>query len=109
MANEKDERNLVFLRHKFESEHKDGKNETRTSTLCEYGEPKGYSAMAKPVSVPCGLAIMQVLDGKLLKGLSAPYASEVCNPLREELKGGGLRWWRRPWLEDGKSWMGAWR
>jgi saccharopine dehydrogenase (NADP+, L-glutamate forming) len=42
-----DERDLVMLQHKFEIENKDGSKETRTSTLCEYGNPAGYSAMAK--------------------------------------------------------------
>lgn len=90
MAYEKDERDLVFLQHKFEIEHKDGKHETRTSTLCEYGDPKGYSAMAKLVGVPCGVAVIQCLEGKLPKGLLAPYTPEICNPLREELKGWGI-------------------
>ena len=29
---------------------------------------------------------MRVLEGKMGKGLVAPYSSEVCDPLREELK-----------------------
>ena len=85
MVYEEKERDLVFLQHRFEIEHKDGKKETRTSTLCEYGDPEGYSAMAKLVSVPCGVAVMQVLEGKLPKGLLAPYTPEICDPLREEL------------------------
>ena len=86
MAYEEGERDLVFLQHKFEIEHADGKHETRTSTLCEYGDPKGYSAMAKLVGIPCGIAVMQVCEGKLPKGLLAPYTPEVCDPLREELR-----------------------
>lgn len=86
MAYEEEERDLVFLQHRFDIEHADGKHETRTSTLCEYGEPKGYSAMAKLVGIPCGVAVMQVLEGKMEKGLLAPYTPEICNPLRHELK-----------------------
>ena len=86
MAYEEGERDLVFLQHKFEIEHADGKHETRTSTLCEYGDPKGYSAMAKLVGITCGVAVMQVFEGKLAKGLLAPYTPEVCDPLREELR-----------------------
>ena len=67
-----------FLQHKFEFQHADGKHETRTSTLCEYGDPKGYSAMAKPVGTPCGVIVMQVLEGKLLKELLARYTPEIC-------------------------------
>lgn len=87
MAYEEGERDLVFLQHRFEIEHKDGKCETRTSTLVEQGDPKGYSAMARLVGIPCGVAVMQVLEGKLGKGLLAPYTPEICNPLREGLEG----------------------
>ena len=86
MAYGEGERDLVFLQHKFEIEHEDGKRETRTSTLCEYGDPKGYSAMSRLVWIPCGVAVMQVCEGKLPKGLLAPYTPEVCDPLREELR-----------------------
>ncbi|KAL8681659.1 MAG: hypothetical protein Q9186_002256 [Xanthomendoza sp. 1 TL-2023] len=86
MAYGDEERDLVFLQHKFEIEHADGKHETRTSTLCEYGDPKGYSAMAKLVGIPCGVAVIQVLEGSLKKGLLAPYTPEICDPLRHELR-----------------------
>ncbi|KAL8994392.1 MAG: hypothetical protein Q9169_005627 [Polycauliona sp. 2 TL-2023] len=86
MAYEEGERDLVFLQHKFEIEHADGKHETRTSTLCEYGDPKGYSAMAKLVGIPCGVAVMQVLAGEMEKGLLAPYTPAICDPLRNELR-----------------------
>lgn len=46
------ERDMVMLQHKFGIEHKNGDKETRTSTLCEFGVPGGYSAMAKTVGVP---------------------------------------------------------
>ncbi len=52
-----------------------------------FSNPKGYSAMARLVGIPCGVAVMQVLEGKLGKGLLAPYTPEICNPLREELEG----------------------
>ena len=59
------ERDLVMLQHKFGIEHKDGSTETRTSTLCDLGTPGGYSAMAKLVGIPCGVAVKQVLDGTI--------------------------------------------
>jgi len=51
MQFEEGERDFLMLQNKFEIEHKDGSKETRTSTLCEYGDPKCYSAMAKLVGV----------------------------------------------------------
>jgi saccharopine dehydrogenase (NADP+, L-glutamate forming) len=87
MKFEEGERDFVMLQHKFEIEHADGSRETRTSTLCEYGDPKGYSAMAKLVGVPCGVAVKQVLSGKIsAKGILAPMTTDITEPLMEELK-----------------------
>lgn len=84
-------RDFVMLQHKFDIEHKDGKKETRTSTLVEYGRPKGYSAMAKLVGVPCGVAVKQVLDGTISeKGILAPMSSKINDPLMEEMKKYGI-------------------
>jgi saccharopine dehydrogenase (NADP+, L-glutamate forming) len=91
MQFEKDERDFVMLQHKFEIENKDGSKETRTSTLVEYGDPKGYSAMAKLVGVPCGVAVKQVLNGTISeKGILAPMSSKINDPLMEELRKYGI-------------------
>ncbi|EOO01411.1 putative saccharopine dehydrogenase protein [Phaeoacremonium minimum UCRPA7] len=87
MQFEEGERDFVMLQHKFLIEHADGSRETRTSTLAEYGDPKGYSAMAKLVGVPCGVAVKQVLDGTISdKGILAPMSSKINDPLMKELK-----------------------
>ncbi|KAI9933017.1 Saccharopine dehydrogenase [NADP(+), L-glutamate-forming] [Aspergillus wentii] len=81
------ERDLVMLQHKFEIEHKNGDKETRTSTLCDFGVPGGYSAMAKLVGVPCGVAVKLVLDGTInKKGVLAPMTMDICGPLLKTLK-----------------------
>lgn len=91
MQYEPGERDLVILQHKFEIEHKDGRKETRTSTLVDYGDPNGYSSMAKLVGVPCGVAVKQVLDGTISeKGILAPLSPKINNPLIEELKKYGI-------------------
>lgn len=87
MQYEKGERDMVILQHKFEIEHKNGSRETRTSTLVDYGNPEGYSAMAKLVGVPCGVAVLQVLDGTISeKGMIAPLSSKINNSLIKTLK-----------------------
>lgn len=87
MQFEEGERDFVMLQHKFEIEHADGSRETRTSTLCEYGDPAGYTAMAKLVGVPCAVAVKQVLNGTLSKkGILAPMTPDINNPLMKELK-----------------------
>ncbi|KAI1628215.1 saccharopine dehydrogenase [Exophiala viscosa] len=84
---EKGQRDMVMLQHKFEIEHKDGRKETRTSTLVDYGDPNGYSSMAKLVGVPCGVACLMVLDGRLKqKGILAPVTWDVAEPILTELK-----------------------
>jgi len=91
MQYEKGERDFVLLQHKFEIENKDGSKETRTSTLVEYGGPKGYSAMAKFVGVPCGLATKQVLDGTISeKGILAPMSSKINDLLMEKPRKYGI-------------------
>lgn len=87
MQYEKNERDMVMLQHKFEIEHKDGSRETRTSTLIEYADPNGYNAMEKLVSVPCAVAVQQVLNGTLSeKGILAPITPKINNPIMKELK-----------------------
>ncbi|KAI9679067.1 MAG: Saccharopine dehydrogenase [NADP(+), L-glutamate-forming] [Trizodia sp. TS-e1964] len=81
------ERDMVMLQHKFEIEHKDGSKETKTSTLVDYGDPKGYTAMAKLVGVPCAVAVKQVLNGTISeKGILAPMTKAINAPLIRELK-----------------------
>ncbi|KAL2756179.1 hypothetical protein ACRALDRAFT_1063812 [Sodiomyces alcalophilus JCM 7366] len=90
MAYEEGERDLVFLQHYFEIENKDGSKEVLTSTLCEYGAPVGsggYTAMAKLVGIPCGVAVKQVLNGTISeRGVLAPMHPSLNNPLMKELK-----------------------
>ncbi|KAI9687477.1 MAG: Saccharopine dehydrogenase [NADP(+), L-glutamate-forming] [Bathelium mastoideum] len=81
------ERDMVMLQHRFEIEHADGRGEVRTSTLCDYGDPKGYSSMARLVGTPCAVAVLQVLEGKIAeKGVLAPMSWELCEPLLRTLK-----------------------
>lgn len=68
-----------------------GWKETCKSTLVEYGDPKGYSAMAKLVGVPCDMAVKQVLDGTISEnGILAPISSKINDPLMAELKKYGI-------------------
>ena len=87
MQYEKGERDMLMLQHRFEVENKDGSRETRTSTLCDYGDPQGFSAMARLVGVPCGVACLMVLDGRISeKGVLAPVTWSLAEPLLVELR-----------------------
>ena len=82
-----EERDMVMLQHRFEIEKADGSHETRTSTLCDYGDPKGYSSMARLVGTPCAVAVLQIFDGVIKdKGILAPMSWELCEPLLTTLK-----------------------
>jgi saccharopine dehydrogenase (NADP+, L-glutamate forming) len=81
------ERDMVMLQHKFDIEWKDGSKETRTSTLLDYGDPSGYSSMAKLVGKTCGVAVKLVLDGTISdKGVIAPMTMRINEPLMRELE-----------------------
>jgi saccharopine dehydrogenase (NADP+, L-glutamate forming) len=85
------ERDLVFLQHRFEIELKDGTSQTRTSTLVEFGKVGGFSAMAKTVGVPCGIAVQLILDGRLTAtGVLAPMTNEINEPIMELLEQEGI-------------------
>ncbi|KAJ3526571.1 hypothetical protein NM208_g11127 [Fusarium decemcellulare] len=78
MQYEQGERDMVMLQHKFVIEHQDGRRETRTSTLCENGDPKTYFAMT-PVKL--------VLDGTISdKGILAPLHDSINEPLMRALR-----------------------
>ena len=65
--------------------------ETRTSTLVDYGDPKGYTAMAKLVGIPCAVAVKFVLDGTIAeKGILAPMTPKINDPLIKALKEYGI-------------------
>lgn len=87
MQYEEGERDLVVLQHKFGIEWADGKIETRTSTLVDYGKVGGYSSMAATVGLPVSVATKLVLDGTIKgPGLVAPYSPEINDPIMKELK-----------------------
>ncbi|KAI7902872.1 saccharopine dehydrogenase [Cokeromyces recurvatus] len=85
------ERDLVFLQHRFEIELKDGRHQTRTSTLVEYGKVGGFTAMAKTVGVPCGIATQLILDNQLTAtGVLAPMSHAINQPIIELLEQEGI-------------------
>lgn len=87
----KGERDMVMLQHKFEVELKDGTKQTRTSTILEYGNPEGASAMARLVGMPCGVATQLVLDGVInTPGVLAPMSAEINDPLIKAIEAEGV-------------------
>ena len=90
LAYEKNERDLVFLRHEFGALSKDGIVETHTSTLVCYGDEKS-SAMAKTVGLPAAIATEMILDRQVSQyGVIAPLREQFYSPILKKLEAEGL-------------------
>lgn len=63
---DQNERDLVILRHDVGILWPDNRRENRGINLVLYGEPQGYSAMARTVGYPTAIAVKMILDGIVL-------------------------------------------
>lgn len=80
------ERDMVVLFHEFEAEYPK-KKEYITSTLVDFGVPKGDSAMSRTVSLPAAIAVRHILAGDFsMAGVHAPVVPEIYNPVLDELE-----------------------
>lgn len=81
------ERDMIVLLHRFLATFPDGKREEITSTLIDYGQPKGDSSMARTVSLPAAIGARLVLDGTIkMTGVHIPVVPEIYNPVLDELE-----------------------
>ncbi|MDX1501978.1 MAG: saccharopine dehydrogenase C-terminal domain-containing protein [Thermoanaerobaculia bacterium] len=85
-------RDLVILRHEVVAREADGARRTRVlSTLLELGKPRGFSAMARTVGLPAGIAARLISTDRLeLAGCHLPVEPAVYRPVLEELAREGL-------------------
>jgi saccharopine dehydrogenase-like NADP-dependent oxidoreductase len=85
------ERDLVILHHIFKVRWEDGREEKIFSTLVEYGDANGYSAMAKTVGIPAAIATKLLLDGAIIrKGVIGPFTPDIYVPLLANLEKEGI-------------------
>jgi len=57
----------------------------------EYGDPSGYTAMAKTVGYPCAIATKMVLDGEIQKtGMVLPFSQDIYKPMLHRLREEGI-------------------
>lgn len=61
---EKGERDMILMRNDIGLRHPTGELETKHISLAVYGDPSGFSAMAKTVGYPAAIAARMVLDGQ---------------------------------------------
>jgi len=86
-------RDMVALVHEIEAEFADKKklSERITSTFVEYGDPNGFTAIAKTVGLPAALAVKLVLTGALpISGCHIPTHPAIYTQVLPELKKEGL-------------------
>lgn len=66
--------------------------ETHTSTLVAYGEPGGYTAMAKTVALPAAMGADLILSGEIAeRGVIMPTHRGVYEPILRELTKSGFK------------------
>jgi len=89
------ERDMIILYHEFEAEYpgRSGslepdkiRKESITSTLIDYGIPRGDSSMARTVSLPAAIGARLILEGKITAtGVHIPVSPDIYNPVLDEL------------------------
>ena len=85
MSLDKKERDMIVMHHEFVAEYP-SKKEFTTSTLLDYGIPKGDSAVARTVAFPAAIAVKMILEGKIeMTGTHIPIIPGIYNPILDEL------------------------
>eukprot|EP00052_Salpingoeca_macrocollata_P021812 m.187847 g.187847 ORF g.187847 m.187847 type:complete len:908 (-) comp21632_c0_seq1:68-2791(-) len=80
------ESDLVLLTHEFGIVWKDGRKETRRSTLYKVGDPNGHTAMATTVGLPCAIAVEHLLGGHIkATGVLRPLQKDLYNHILRQL------------------------
>lgn len=84
------ERDMIILHHDFLAEFPD-KKEHITSTLIDFGIPRGDTSMSRTVSLPAAIAVKLILEGRIREtGVHIPVIPEIYNPVLDELEKLGI-------------------
>jgi len=87
----KGERDMILMRHEVTVKWPDNRRELKGINLVEYGDPNGYTAMAKTVGYPCAIATKMVLDGEIQKtGMVLPFTQDIYKPMLTRLRDEGI-------------------
>ncbi|XP_077536251.1 alpha-aminoadipic semialdehyde synthase, mitochondrial-like [Haemaphysalis longicornis] len=91
LAYEPGERDVVIMRHDIGIEWPNGKKEMRNIDMVAYGDPNGYSAMAKTVGYTAAIAAKMILQGEIqAKGMVLPFSQDIYGPILQRLKNEGI-------------------
>jgi saccharopine dehydrogenase (NAD+, L-glutamate forming) len=81
-----EDKDMIVMYHKFGYEL-NGQKKQIDSTMVSLGENQTYTAMAKTVGLPVGLATLKILNGEISKtGILRPIHPEIYNPILKSLE-----------------------
>ncbi|SDG41497.1 saccharopine dehydrogenase family protein [Psychroflexus sediminis] len=81
-----EDKDMIVMYHKFGFEL-EGKQKQIDSTMVSIGEDQTYTAMAKTVGLPLGIAALKILNGEIQKpGVLRPIHPEIYNPILKTLE-----------------------
>ncbi len=84
-ALEDGDKDMIVMWHRF-GYTLNGNEYDRTSSMVVIGDDEDYTAMAKTVGYPIGIACKMILNGKILaKGVRLPITPDIYNPILDEL------------------------
>lgn len=85
------ERDMIVMRHTFVVENADQTRERITSTLIDFGEPRGDTSMARTVSLPLAVGVSLMAREKIDQvGVVRPVSPAVYEPVMAELSRLGI-------------------
>ncbi len=84
------EKDMIIMQHLFEYEL-EGKKKKMSSTLVVKGDDEVYTAMAKTVGLPLGIATKLILQNRIKeKGVQMPVFKDIYEPALKELESFGI-------------------
>ncbi|GGZ56089.1 saccharopine dehydrogenase family protein [Mesonia mobilis] len=84
------DKDMIVMYHKFGYEI-DGKTNQIDSTMVHLGEDQTYTAMAKTVGLPVGIATLKILNKEITTtGVLRPITKEIYDPILKELAENGI-------------------
>ena len=88
-----DDKDMIVMWHKILFMEKESKKEVSlTSSMAVIGEDANYTAMAKTVGLPLGIAAKLYLTGQIgLTGAIIPTCKEIYEPVLKELEDYGIQ------------------
>eukprot|EP00795_Rhopilema_esculentum_P002139 gene2139-17726_t len=89
----KGERDIVLLRLQIREFKNNGKRVQHDISLVEYGDPNGFSAMARTTGIPTAIAADMVLNGEILQtGNVTPFAKGIYKPMLKRIQAEDICW-----------------